>query len=71
MAETGVLIKPGDRDKVCLEVACSGPRAEGEAFPGEDAVPGMGREGTWFVLMDFPPVSMSSCFLLIQGSILF
>lgn len=42
MAETGVLIKPGDRDKVCLEVACSGPRAEGEAFPGKDAVLGMG-----------------------------
>ena len=42
MAETGVLIKPGDKEKVCLEVAGSGLRAEGEAFPGEDAVPGTG-----------------------------
>lgn len=70
MAETGVLIKPGDKDKVCLEVAHSGLRAEGKAFPGEDAVPGMGCGGTGFVLMDFSPVSMSSCLLLIQGNVL-
>jgi len=41
VAETGVLIKPSDKAKVCLEVACSELRAEGEAFPGEDAFPGM------------------------------
>lgn len=42
MAETGVLIKPGDKDKVCLQVARSGLRAERKAFPGKDVVPGVG-----------------------------
>lgn len=60
MAETGVLIKGSDKDKVCLEVAGSGQRER--RAPGEDVVLGMGREGPWLVLMGFTPLACPVAF---------
>lgn len=65
MAETGVLIKGGDKDKVCLEVAGSGRRERRGRGPGH------GGRRARACSRGFYPVSMSSCLLLIQGSILF
>lgn len=56
MAETGVLIKGGDKDKVCLEVAGSGRRERRGRGPGH------GAGGPGLVLVGFTPLARPVAF---------